>query len=272
MTVGIAAIAENDEDPYVIATADRMVTVGDEGGIEYEDTESKIEPFLQTDVATGVVVGAGRTMLIDEIIDSVHSLVAGNQQKITSARAAMEYVNHAYQQTLKSTIENQACRPLGYNLADLRDEETHIPPEIQRTIAEQSQNLRTRYEKAARFIVAAVGEDGPGIYYIAGSDYSNASDMGYAAIGTGGESAQLTFIRREYDRASSYREGVFTVLEAKTQSEERQGVGQQMDLALIQSDNIRHIEETGSLRQKLSEIKEAEREARESIMSGWELA
>ncbi len=271
MTVGIAAIAENGGDPYVITAADRMVTVGDEGGIEYEDTESKIEPFLQTENASAVIVGAGRTMLIDEIVDNLHSIVAGNQQDITTARTAMHYVNAAYQQTLKITIDNQAFRPLGYELADLKDEDTFIPLEVQRTLAEQAQNMRAQYGEAVRFIVAAVGENGPGIYYIAGSDFTNASHMGYAAIGTGGDSAQLTFIRREYDRESSYKEGVFTVLEAKSHSEERQGVGQKMDMALVQSDRINRVQDTDDLRSKLGDIKSAEQDARASVMRDWEL-
>jgi 20S proteasome alpha/beta subunit len=270
MTVGIAAIAENDGDPNVVMAADRMVTMGDEGGIEYEDTESKIEPFVQTDTASAVVVGAGRTMLIDEVIDNLHSIVAGSQSDVDSARKAMQYVKVAYQQTLRDTIENQAFRPLGYHLEDLRDETTHIPEEIQRTLAEQAQNLRRRYGEGVRFIVGAVGPDGPGIYYVSGSDFTNATEIGYAAIGTGGTSAQLTFIRREYDKNTSFREGVFTVLEAKSHSEERQGVGRQMDIALVRSNRIYPVDDIDNLREKLNEIKFAEQEARRKVMVDWD--
>jgi len=269
MTVGIAAIAQSEDNPYAIVAADRMVTVGDEGGVEYEDTESKIEPFLQTDQTSAVVVGAGRTMLIDEIIDSLHTIVAGEQSNITTARSAMNYVNAAYQQTIRNTISNQVFAPLGYRLEDLQDPDTHIPNEIQATVAEQAQNIRQQYQDRAQLIVAAVGNDGAGIFYVTGSDYTNASDIGYATIGTGYESASLTFIRREYDKNADYREGVFTVLEAKSQSEERQGVGQQMDMILIQAGHQQVIDDTQTLRNKLDEINRAERQARENVIEGW---
>jgi 20S proteasome alpha/beta subunit len=117
-----------------------------------------------------------------------------------------------------------------------------------------------------------VGIDGAGLYTISGMDYTNHTDMGYTTIGSGTESARLTFIRRKYDEYAEHREGVFTVLEAKAQAEERQGVGVETDLLSISRDGIREYDENEmqTLRQKLKRIDAEEQNARQSVMDEWE--
>lgn len=270
MTVGIAAIAENDGDPHVVVSADRMVTVGQEGGVEYEDTESKLEPFLHTDDTCAVAVGSGHSTYIDEIMDTLQTFVAG--ERIVTVREAMNYCLGAYQHVIRTTVNNRILAPLGYKLGDLKDEDVNIPPEIQRSIAEQIANYRERLSGRVNILIAGVGQDGPGVFLVSGGDFTNYTDMGYGVIGTGGDSARLTLIRRRFDRNCSLREGVFTVLEAKSQSEERQGVGQQMDMALVKQDSIRPISNSGidELREMLDDIEEEERLARENVMEEWD--
>lgn len=271
MTVGIAAIAENDDDPYVIVAADRMVTVGQQGGVEYEDTESKVEPVLHSDEACAVIVGAGPTTYIDEIVEQFRRYGAG--EEITTTRGALRYTLAAYQQVIRDSIDNQILAPFGYRFADLNSDESSIPVEIQKTIAERILKFREAVGNRVRLLVAGVGEDGPGVFLVSGGDFTNYSDMGYTEIGTGGDSARLTMIRREYDKSASLQEGVFTVLEAKSQSEERQGVGQQMDMALVQKDSIRRLdsEAIANLRDMLEDIEDKEQQAREKVMHQWDV-
>lgn len=174
---------------------------------------------------------------------------------------------------VRNSISNQVLSPLGYTMQDFRDESTHMPAEIQYSIMERIEELRKRIKQRVQILIAGVGTNGPGIYLISGPDYSNYTDTGYSVIGSGSSSARLTFIRRQYDSNCSMRDGVFTVLETKSQSEERQGVGHRMDMALVQPGRIKTLDETQiqNLRNKLTEIGEAERKAREKVMQEWNL-
>jgi len=272
MTVGIAAICRNDDDPHVLVAADRMVTFGQQGGIEYEDTASKIIPVVTSNEVTAVGLGAGLSTYIDEIHQCTQQLLSDpNNQAPTTLRDAMDFLLTAYKVTVRETITNQVTAPLGYTLDDLRDQDVDVPEKIQESIAQQARDIREEAQQNVRFLLAGVGADGAGIFQVSGMDYTNFTDMGYSVVGSGSDSARLTFIRRRYDEYASYREGVFTVLEAKDQAEERQGVGQDMDLVSIGDDL--HRFDTGekeTLRQKLHKIEAEEREARKNVMEEWD--
>lgn len=271
MTVGITAICQDEGVPKAIIAADRMVTVGNKGGIEYEDTEPKLEPFIDNDDLTAVAVGSGVSAYIDEIQRRTRHY-ADNNHDLTSKEQAREIALLAYQDTVRETINNQVLSPYGYNLTDLEDPDTSIPTEIQKEMIEGAKQIREDTGEAAQILVAAVGEDGAGLYLLSGMDYTNFSDIGYSVIGSGSGSARLTFIRREYDHGCSYHEGVLTVLEAKHQAEERQGVGRKVDIMAIGPGELEQFgaDEKTELKNDLAEIEKGEKQARESIMDSWD--
>lgn len=272
MTVGIGAIAMNDGDPHVIVSADRMVTYGQQSGVEYEDTNSKIESIISNDQVNAVAVGSGSTTYIDEVIKNIRRTISNSDQNIRRINNVLNHSLSGLKYTVQDSISNQILAPFGYSLNDLRDSDTEIPAEIQKGIFEQTANLREQIANEVHLLIAGVGVDGPGVYLLHGTDYTNFNDMGYGIIGSGSDSARLTFIRRRYDRKCSVREGVFTVLEAKNQSEERQGVGQQMDLVLLSGDQMDVLDDTEimNLREFLEDIEEAEQNARENVIDDWE--
>lgn len=273
MTVGIGAICYRNETPRVLVTADRMVTVGQQGAIEYEDTESKICPIIETDDLTAVAVGAGASTYIDEILQKTRRAIRDPQNSTPNTiRGLMNFCLTMYQSTVRDTIENQFMQPLGYTLSDLKDDSVQVPAEIQKIVANQAADIRNKVNNRVRLIVAGVGTDGSGLYQISGMDYTNFTDMGYTVIGSGSDSARLTFIRRRYDQYCDYPEGVFTILDAKNQAEERQGVGQQMDLVSISQDELYRFDEPEreKLRQKLTKIEAEERKARQDVIDNWE--
>lgn len=273
MTVGIAAICQREDEPCVVAAADRMVTVGRTSGIEYEDTGSKTEVIEGQDGLRATAVGAGTSTYIDRVHGRAERLLArtADDELPRTMEELRQYYLNALQQVVRETINNQVMEPFGYRLQDLRDGGVDIPGAIQQSIAEQVNNIQQQLQEMVTILLAGVGDDGGAIYKLSGTDYSEFTDMGYAVIGSGSNSARLTFIRRRYDSRREYHEGVFTVLEAKAQAEERQGVGQRMDLIRLSSGGVKEFEEDEreTLRQKLHKIEAEERSARESVMNEW---
>lgn len=268
MTVGIGAIAQKGNDPRVVVSADRMVTIGRDAGIEYEDHESKLEVIEHNDRVCAVGIGSGSSAYLDELFKNIGAELAGEAPR--TVRSVLNHSLAAYQALLRSSISNQVLAPLGYDLDDLKNG-TEIPPEIQKTIAQKVEKYRKQYRESLSVLIAGVGVNGAGIFQLAGSDYTNQTEPGYLAIGSGSASATLTFIRRGYDPATTLRDGIFTVLEAKTRSEERQGVGQQMDMAIIEQGSIRTYDrrQIVKLRDLLGDIRHEERQARERVMDKW---
>lgn len=272
MTVGIAAIADSQSDPCVVVAADRMVTVGEQGGIEFEGNESKLAAFIDNGELSATAVGAGSTTFIDEILVSFDDVTNNLEFEPTTTRDALSVAQAAYKMTIRETIQNQVLSPLGYYLEDLRNDDVKIPAQIQSGIFEQATNLRQQIAENVHILIAAAGSDGGGVFVLAGGDFNNYTRMGYWVVGSGADSAGLSLIRRQYNHRSPLREGIFTVIEAKDQAEERQGVGQQMDMIVAWPSNIYEFDENDKrqLRQKLGKIQEEEKTARENVMEEWE--
>lgn len=269
MTVGIGAVCEEGEQPEVVVAADRMVTVGQTGGVEYEDTSTKIEVLLDDEGISAAVVGSGTSTLIDSIIKTARDYTA--QNRIETIGGAKDIVLSAYKTQVQESVQNRVLSGMGYKLADFRNKEQDIPTEIQKEVLSASNELRQKMAKQAQILLAVATENNAAIYLIAGNDYSNFSDIGYAIIGSGTDSARLTFIRRSYDSTCEFPESLFTVAEAKSQAEERQGVGQDMDLVRISGKSINKFSnsEIKTIRKRLSDIKTAEMEARQNVITDW---
>jgi len=274
MTVGIAALSEIGVDPAVIVSADRMVTVGEESALEYEDTESKIAPVIQSDNLNGVIVGSGPTTYIDEFVRTLCQFIqsADGSETPRTSRGLLNYALSAQQTVVQDTVENQVLSPFGYSRGDLKNDNVNIPSKIQEVIAQQTMEIRNDVTGRVSLLLACVGENGGGIFVISGVDYANFTDTGYAVVGSGADSARLTFMRRNYDNSNDHQHCLFTVLEAKSQSEERQGVGRQMDLVKITQDGVDRFEnsEITDLRKQLQEINVRESQARENVINEWD--
>jgi len=248
-----------------------MVTVGQSGGVEYEDTSTKIEPFVDSEDLTAMLVGSGSSTLIDTIVKRARDLVAA-QQGPNSTEGARHFALGAYKQVVQETVSNTVLSPIGYELEDLRDEEVNVPAEVQRAAVNQATEIRKQMANKAQIMLAAVDANDSSLYLLAGNDYSDFSEMGYAVIGSGTRSARLTFIRRNYDRGCDSRESVFTVMDAKSQAEERQGVGQEVDVVKLRYGGAKRYSdsEIESLRENLDKINNQESEARERVIDEWD--
>lgn len=273
MTVGIAAACEEEQGGQVIVAADRMVTYGRRSKIEYENTNSKVVELIESDQLSAVAVGAGASTYLDEILRLAKVYFEREDLDTpVTARGAMKLVLLAYQNSIRETMENNVLQRFGYRMADLRDDSADIPAGIQRSIFEEFSEIQREMNERVQLIVAGIGVNGSGVFEVSGMDFTNYSDIGYHVIGSGADSARLTFIRRQYDQFQDYKEGVFTVLEAKDQAEERQGVGRLTDMYSVSQSSVSKFddEEQKTLERKLQAIEAKERKARESVMDEWE--
>lgn len=270
MTVGIGAICSEDANPCVIVAADRMVTVGASGGVEYEDTSTKIEPFVDNDDLSAMLVGSGNSTMIDSVVKRAREYVAAEQGP-NDTTGAMQYAVAAYKSIVQETVSNMVLSPIGFELADLKDEDVEVPTEVQRAAVKQGGEIRQRFSDNVQLMLATVDRNEACLYMIAGNDYSDFTDMGDAVIGSGTRSARLTFIRRNYDSSCDSQESLFTVMDAKSQAEERQGVGQQVDIVKIKRDETKQYtdDEIENLRENLAKINQQEMEAREKVIEDW---
>jgi len=270
MTVGIAAICQSGDDPTAIVSSDRMVTVGSQGGIEFEDTESKIENLETKSDCSAVAVGAGSSTYIDEIISEYHTLTDSNELPATVPRVRT-YLRKAYENKVQETIQNQIVSPYGYELRDLRDPDVSIPKSLEHRLRDDVQSAVKELNQRAQILLAGVDQSAARIYVVSGNDYDEFTNIGYAVVGSGRDSARLTFIRRRYDHTCGYSEGVFTVLESKNQAEERQGVGSRSDVVAVDANGVQPFgqAERNELERKISNIRDEEQRVREEIMSEW---
>lgn len=145
-------------------------------------------------------------------------------------------------------------------------------------VFEQAAKIRQNFKENVRLLAAAVDQNGAELRLIAGGNTRHLTDLGYHVIGSGRESAQLTFTRRRYDRRTTTANAIFTAVEAKRQAEERRGVGQDLDLIRVTSDSIYTFGqgddadegELGEILDLLDRIDEEQREVRENVISEWD--
>jgi len=271
MTVGIGAVCRPEGKPAVVVAADRMVTRGQQGGIEYESNEGKVETIYHDEELAAVAVGSGYNAYINEVIKTANSLIARKTGDIRTVEQLKEYVLTGYQRTVSESVENQVLSPLGLRLKDLNDEEQSLSEGMSQQIVQEAIAVRKQFRKRCTILLLGVGNTGAGIYEMTGSDFAEHTEQGFASIGTGASSAQLTFIRSSYEKDSGLGETLFTVMDAKTQAEERQGVGQNVDLVVVREGKIVPYDdsEIQTVRNKLSEQSEREKEVRANLIDSW---
>lgn len=270
MTVGVSAITKYGDEDTIVFSSDRMVTVGRGGGVEYEDTQTKMVELVDNSAVSAVAVGAGISTFIDEVFERFED-VREQSEPPESVEFVVQMLTVAFQARVQDAVENQVTQAYGYSLDDLKDPNVEIPQSLEQTLMNDVKDI-TDASNQVQILVGGVDADGAEIHQVVGMERSTYTDIGYSVVGSGTDSARLTFIRRGYDRSCSLAEGVFTVLEAKRQAEERQGVGDDSDMLLVDKDGIRDLDDQlNGLESMLDEIEAAEREAREEVITDWTL-
>jgi L-fucose mutarotase/ribose pyranase (RbsD/FucU family) len=266
MTVGIGAISRNNDGPSIVMAADRMVTY--RSSIEYEDTDSKLEVITDTDALTAVAVGSGSLSLIDEILRRLENKMI--DETPTDMRHLVELARESFQEMERETINNNVLSTFDLDVSDLSNSDVELPPQFEERVMNDIGAVREEIRKKVNILFGGISNDKPEIYTLDRADFHDHTSTGYAIVGSGQESAQSLFIRNRYDAdEADLTQAIFAVGEAKVQAEERQGVGQKMDMIVVEPGNTEQLEEIDSLRRSIKDISEEQSEVRQSIMDQW---
>lgn len=267
MTVGIGAICRGDNGPNVVISADRMVTVGAGSGIEYEDTDSKIEVVNETDGMVCVAVGSGSLNYIDEVLERLRDRMISDPPSDLSGIVSL--AGKSYREMERDTINRNVLSQYGLSIEEISSDETEIPDHFQGEIIDNIDEVRSTLRDYVNILLGGVSS-GEAELHAGSNDFINHTPTGYATLGSGSESARLSFIRNRYDADdATLAEATFTVAEAKVQAEERQGVGQEMDMITVSGDGVERIEEIETLRDKVEEAETHQQQVRERVIDSW---
>lgn len=282
MTVCIAALCEENKEerePKIVVASDRMITTGVTSRIEYEHTGSKIVPLHFQNSFLGIGLSSGAVSLTEDFFQKINRGIedfVGRQSEGPRAQlppipiVAQIGVN-SYQQIVRETIDRQVFGPFDLSLDDLKvgDDENEIHPGLLNSLIRGAVDIRDQIHQGLNIVITGIDETGGHIYTISKGDSARHNSIGYITIGSGAELARLALIHRDYDTACSVEEALHSVVSAKKQAEEAQGVGRKMDIAVISREKGMDIFDEGEV-DKLSEIEERiseeEKEARENVL------
>ncbi len=269
MTVGIGALSNADADPKVVMAADRMVTVGKGSGIEYENTDSKLQVVVDSGGIVAMAIGSGSLTLIDDVIRRLENQMVTDPPK--SMEELMEKARKAYQEMERETINNNVLSTFNIDMSDIMGEETNVPHQFQETIINDIASVRETIRENVNILFGGVSDGSGYLFTLSSGDFTPYTNTGYCLVGSGSGSGQLTFIRNRYDPDdANLTEALFSVGEAKIQAEERQGVGQEMDVAIVSSDGVEQVQDIENLRRLLQEVETEQQKVRQKVMRKWE--
>lgn len=270
MTVGIAAICEaNTDDPKVVVAADRLVTSGRAARREYEHTSSKMLDVFGADGSSScaaVGVGAGSVSLADEVFYKMDQRIANNSPGKT--RQIAEFAVESLQEVVKETINRQVLSAYDLELGTFNQIQNNMNPSIVQALYQDIEEKKEETLSQVNILLAGVDGEGSHLYNILHNDMARNDSIGYLTVGSGGEPAHSTFIRNRYDDSCDLSDALLSVTEAKSQAEEAQGVGREMDIAVISEDGRRDLneDELSELRDIHDDVINAERKARKETI------
>jgi len=270
MTVGIAAICEADtDDPKVVVTADRLVTSGLAARREHEHTSSKMLDVFGPDGSSSCVavgVGAGSVSLTDEVFYKIDSKIANNSPGAT--REIAQFGVNSLQEVVQETINRQVMSSHNLDLSTFNQVQGQMNPNIVQGIYQDMMQKKEEILNQVNVLLAGVDGESAHLYSIRHNDMARNDSIGYLTVGSGAEPANSAFIRSRYDDTCELSDALLSVMEAKAQAEEVQGVGRNMDIAVLSDAGRRDLsdDEADELRELYEDIVEAERTAREETV------
>jgi len=232
MTVGIAAICQEESDPKIVLAADRMITTGMNPRIEYEHTKSKIETVHDNDVVNCMGVASGTVTYIEQFFERLDEKIEGREP--TSVKDIANRAREAYVELARDVAENQVLDQFDITLSELSDLDSDQDSELVAGLLSDVSDVQNKFASQLEVVLGGIDGMGPHIYSIEQFDMNPQNQIGYHAIGSGDQPARSVFIRNSYDTTSDVERGILNAIEAKDRSEEARGVGSEMDLAIIE--------------------------------------
>jgi len=252
----------------IVIAADRMVTSGRITKIEYEHTETKLRVVHNDEVVQCMAVSAGDTSLSDDFFLKLGSKLEDDDP--TTVEDIVAKATESYQDMITEAVNRQVLAPFDMDLSELKGSDVELESGTTQALIQDV--VEKRDEIVANITVLLAGLDGLGstLCSIPDGDVARHDSIGYHAIGSGRQPARTSFIRSQYDTECTLDDALLSVVEAKTQSEGAQGVGEKMDIAIIEQDRGCYQFDEPEIEELVGtfeDILEAEENARQSIIA-----
>jgi 20S proteasome alpha/beta subunit len=227
MTVCIAALCTDGDEPRVVVAADRMVTLG--SFIEFEHAMRKMtaaSPYAIAMIAGDTLVG---TRLAREAAEVTASSNPGIDE--IARQLATEYEN-----TRRTRMQEDLLTPRALDLESFYGAHNALNPQIVAMI----DNQMSQYNLGVEVLLAGVDSSGAHVYSVQnpGGAERLHDIIGYAAIGSGAIHAVQSMIGFGHTANAGYHETVFRAHASKRRAEAAPGVGAESDIAVISSTSV----------------------------------
>jgi len=263
VTVGIAASYDDGGDEEVVLVADRMVTTG---AVEHEHSDGKLEEISPGRPAVAAVA-SGTLAHADELYYRVGDRLL--DESPDTVQAVAEMFVEEMQEVVREEANNRVLQGYGLTLQDLTKDGTKLADELVAGLLESVQELKSDIEQNTTMLITGVDDrHGAQILELRNGSLMRHRSLGYQCIGSGANSAQLTFMRNGYEPDGT-DDALLMAADAKHQAAEAQGVGEDMDIAIV-SDRVEFLDrdKVDDVQSLIKDVRDAEETAREKTING----
>jgi len=198
----------------------------------------KVEELTDTCVA----LTAGNALAHTELFRAVKIELMQHTEPATSQVA--EIIAQQYMERRRRAAEAQILLPRGVSLLEFYKEDNSLVRQWPVELVIGVDNAIHQADYNLELIVSGVDGQGAHIYGIRDPGVSNCYDaIGHHAIGTGGVHAILHLIAKNVIPSMGLNEAAYCVYEAKRSAEVAPGVGESTDMAIVDSDGIRYLDD-----------------------------
>lgn len=260
MTVCIAAI--NQAHNLIAFATDRMVT-STSPPIEFEHSLPKLTQINSYCVA----LSAGDAIRGKELFDAVRGIVEKTNPPIAQIA---EHTKEIYQRKRLQILEALHLRSRGINHKIFIEAGAKLlPPAIYAQIDHAFATFMLQLEA----FIAGVDESGPSIYGIRNPGLVDCyNSIGFHAIGTGSMHALISLIET-YAPEGSEVETMYSVFRAKRVAEVAPGVGEQIDIGMIDSEQkLKYFDKKAEIIKEFDELYKQEKTSRKDLITKSKLA
>lgn len=271
MTVGIITSCDVEEEPKLVVAADRMLTAQRRSPLEFENPDTKMSELSPAaDHMQLMLVYSGAVSLARDYTQQLQGTISQIRQDTPdmSVRQVATVAEEQYNALVRQRIESNALKPFDLEMEDLQKQHK-FKDDFFNKLWQDAENQRNEIYENLQVLLGGVDLTGSYVFSINHEGLKNHNDTGYVATGSGYQPAQSEFIRNEYSKNSSLENALSTTVAAKMRSETAQGVGEETDIAVVESGGVRQLDddEVQFLREREEDIQTRQEEAKNDILA-----
>lgn len=244
MTVCIAAICANGDQPMVVGASDRMLTAGD---VEFELRQTKTYSF--TPNVVGLVAGDAEAQIT--LCNNTFEEIAKRNDTNPLVSDVADIFANQFAEYRRVEAERAILYPIGLNFESLAKSLKDMPIELSARLMRELQ----QYDLEAATIITGMDAKGAHIYTVRDPGRATCQDgIGFAAIGIGRSHAESQFMFSKYSRFVTFPRALLLTYSAKKRAEAAPGVGSATDLFTIDRMSMRYYPVVPDMEARLQKI------------------